>query len=950
MSIQEQIALLTHRTNRAWENARVPLDRFHAELDFAMKFADLFDDTRDEWNELVVKAAERVAAAVDAEGHEDIAKAVAEAEDILAPIGKAAKEYTIHCCGHAHIDMNWKWPWQETINVMRDTFVTIDRLMDEFPDFHFSQSQAAIYLAMEEYCPEVFEMIKRRVREGRWEIIASTWVEGDKNLASGESLCRHFLYTHEYMKTRMGLGENVKIDWSPDAFGHAWTMPSILARAGVSRYYHFRNGPGPWLYKWRSPDGSEILAFNDKDPYAYSGPVHAGFGAAMIPYVKETGLKDFLMMYGVGDHGGGPTRRDLRKAIEMADWPIYPTIKLSTIDAFFSAVENANATLPVVSKDLNFIFEGCYTSQSNIKLANRVSEIILPVAETAACIATALGQFDYPSELLCKAWRWTLFNQFHDILPGTGIGATYEYSQGLFQEIQATASTITSRALSVLAGRVDTASAVGSKTSMLGSGLGDGLGAGAGDPGIPGGVTAINAGAESAEPILIYNQKPWTRSETVYAKVWNKQLEDECVVVRDATGKEIKGQVIERGLYWGHSFTTVAFRAEDVPATGYKVYAIDSTIKPVEANGARISAMLGDIWGIKTPSPEPKIMENEFLKVEIDLASGAICSLIDKQTGREFVPEGELLGLLEICQEAPHDGAAWVIGQTPTVTRLTSGSDTDILRNGPNRVAIISTRKHNNTQIALEIGLNAGSRMVDFKLTTRWLEIGTPETGVPMLRVAFPVKLNDGTPTYEIPFGIQTRKQSTQEIPALKWADVSDDESGLTLVNNCKYGYSCDKNVLRLTLLRATYEPDPLADITDHEIRFGVVPHEGTLNAADAVRAGEEFNTPMAIMSATVQKGDLPSEMSFVEVLTPNVFLSTIKRAENSDALVIRMFETEGRDTTAKIKINSLIRPGAEAMETDILEHPLSVNTARMDGNTLLVAVPAFGQTTVKIG
>lgn len=953
MPFCDDYELSFHTLGQSAASANASLERFKCEAQFARQFAELFPKEQPEWEKLILKALKTVADGLTKKGGVDMDAIVDKAEGILAPIGKKAKDYTIHCCGHAHIDMNWLWPWPETVNVSHDTFLTADKLMEEFPEFRFSQSQASTYIAMEEYCPEVFQKIKKRVKSGQWEVTASTWVEGEKNFVSGESLCRHLLYTRGYLKDKLGLEpEDVKIDWSPDTFGHAHTLPAILQRGGVSRYYFHRAGPGYWLFKWRSPDGSEITAFQDKDKYAYNGHIDPpDMGAMLVSFVKETGLKDYLYMYGVGDHGGGPTRKDLRRAREVSQWPIFPTVKLSTTDAFFTAVEKANPKLPVIDRDLNFVFEGCYTSQSRVKRANRISEIAIPEAETAALIAGAVSGMDYPSDHVVKSWRDTLFNHFHDILPGSGIHATYDYSEGLFQQTLAATGAILTRSLRALASKVDTSLAAQCKPTTFGAGLGDGLGAGVGDAGLPGGVTAYNAGALCAEPVLIYNHKAWPRTETVYAKVWNKELADDRVLVRDSDGNETRGQVVARGNYWGHKYVTVAFEATDVPALGYKVYAIDSSASPVPCEGAKIGSILPErTTTMIREIGEAGILENEFLQVEVDSASGAIKHLIDKETGFDYVPEGRLLGVIEYYQEAHNGMTAWVIGQIKEVVPLTEGGTLSITQRGPNRVAVKTDRKHRSSTISVEIGLNAGSRMVDFTLNTHWLEIGTPETGTPMLRAAFPVNLGEGNARYEIPFGSQERPQGEQEIPALKWADVSDDKHGLTLVNDTKYGHSCKDNTLRLTLLRSSYEPDPLPEVADHEIKFAVVPHAGSCDIIDATRMGEQFNSPLAVVSATVQSGELPAEKSFVEVLTPNVFISTVKKAERSNAVVIRMFEAEGKKTTAKIRVSRIVKPGAKAVETDVLERPLAKNGANMDGDTISVAVPAYGIATVVVG
>jgi alpha-mannosidase len=412
MGFDEAFELMNREFAKSKETAAAPIDRLQNEMAFARKFAAALPEKTAEWEKLILKAGEHVAKALAAGGSIDAEKIAREAEDILAPIGEVAKGYTIHCAAHAHIDMNWMWPWQETVSVSADTFATMDKLMDEFPDFHYSQSQASTYIAMEEYHPEIFEMIKKRVKQGNWEVLASTWVEGDKNMFSGESLCRHLLYTRQYFSEKFGLKpEDVKIDWSPDTFGHAHTVPSILTRGGVNRYYFHRTGPNYWLFKWRSPDGSEIFAFKDKSMYGYNGPIDPNdMGTGLTTFTRETGVKDFLYLYGVGDHGGGPTRADLRRAKQLMQWPIFPTVKFSTTHAFFNAVEAANPKLPVIDGDMNFVFEGCYTSQSSVKRANRVSENILPEAETLALVAGALDGMEYPSDMLVTNWRRTLFS------------------------------------------------------------------------------------------------------------------------------------------------------------------------------------------------------------------------------------------------------------------------------------------------------------------------------------------------------------------------------------------------------------------------------------------------------------------------------------------------------------------------------------------------------------
>ena len=918
------------------------IQRIRQEIEFAGKFADLFPRQRAAWRNLVLRASDLVREKLAAGGAIDLSAVVAEAEKIMAPIGKAAKEYTIHCCGHAHIDMNWMWPWQETISVSHDTFSTVDKLMDEFPEFRFSQSQASTYIGMEEFCPEVFQMIKKRIKEGRWESTASMWVEGDKNMASGEILCRHLLYTRRYFNERFGLPYGaIKIDWECDTFGHCWTLPGILNRGGVTRYYFHRTGPQKWLYWWQSPDGSKVLGFRDK--LGYNGQIDAWISHWLVDYVKETGLKDWMYLYGVGDHGGGPTRRDLMRARELNSWPVFPTVKLSTTDAYYSAVEKHGDKIPVVKSELNYVFEGCYTSQSNIKRANRVSENILPEVEAISVVAGLAG-FPYPKDDLRKGWRMAMFNQFHDILPGSGSHATYEYAQGLFQETQAIAEAIRTRALRKLASRVDTSKASGVKLPKGdgGAGIGDGTGAGAGDPGIPGGVSAYNVGAVFAEPVLIFNPLGFPRSETVCAKVWNKDFPHDRVSVRDEAGNVTAGQVVGHGNYWGHDFVTVCFPAKDVPGVGYKVYTVDRVAWPVPTEGVSM--------------PAHGVMENELVRVEMDEASGAIKHLIDKATGYDMVPEGGLLGVLELHHESPRGMTAWEIGQVNRITRYAEDGRFHVTQRGPHRASVRTDRNVANSRVSVEVGLNAGSPMVDFTVQAHWIEIGDAQVGVPMLKIAFLTKVADPKATYEIAFGSIERPVDGHEVPALKWADLSGKrigakgECGITMVNADKYGHNAEENTLRLTLLRSSYEPDPIPETGDHTIRLAIAPHDGMCDVSAATRAGAAFGLPMNVASTDIHAGKLPPSKGFCEVLTPNVMLASVKKAEDSQAVIVRLFEMEGKDTIAKVKLSDIVKSGASAVEVDLMERPLRKSSAKLASGTLSVKIPAFGIASVKIG
>jgi alpha-mannosidase len=385
-------------------------------------------------------------------------------ERALLPAAGEAKALEIQCAAHAHIDMNWMWGYAETVAVTLDTFRTMLNLMDEYPDFTFSQSQASVYRIVEEHDPGMLAEIRSRVQEGRWEVTASTWVETDKNMPSGESLARHILYTKRYLGGLFGLApESLDLDFEPDTFGHNANVPEILAKGGVKHYYHCRGYDGHNLYRWRSASGAETVVY--REPLWYNATIDAGIAEHVPEFCAKHGMTTVLKVYGVGDHGGGPTRRDIERLQDMAAWPVFPTIRFGTFTEFFRKVNDIAPTLPVVDRELNFIFPGCYTTQTRIKAANRIGEARIDDAERFAAAAAVTVGVPYPRVSYEEAWRKLLFNHFHDILPGSGTIETREYAMGRFQEVVTTADQGTVKALRGIDAKVDTESLLAVKTA-----------------------------------------------------------------------------------------------------------------------------------------------------------------------------------------------------------------------------------------------------------------------------------------------------------------------------------------------------------------------------------------------------------------------------------------------------------------------------------------------------
>ncbi len=950
------------------------LERVRAELRFADQLCGAYPDMAEAWRALVLEAGQVIDAGLR-QGTADVERLTAEAEAILAPLCESAKQYTLLCIGHAHIDMNWQWSWPETVALTNDTFQTMLALMDEFPGFIFSQSQASVYAAIEKFNPAMFEQIRQRVREGRWEVIASQWVEGDTNMASGESISRHLLYTRAYFEEKFGLRpEDVRIDFEPDTFGHPATLPTILARGGVRYYYHCRGSRGPHLYWWVGSDGSRLLTLNDIQWYMHfdSGrriAVGPNMAYPLMDFAAATGLRVMPVLYGVGDHGGGPTRRDLRKLLEMDTWPIYPHLEFSTLHRFYEIAESEAVDLPEITGERNFIFDGCYTSQARQKEANRHGENLLYASEAAATLGYVLAGVAYPQDNLVEAWRHLLFDQFHDILPGSGVRSTRHFALGHAQDTQAAAGMARSNALRALARRVDTETLRGQfadggvlrayKDEME---AGIALGAGVGNSAGTGGESAFSMTRTSDRAYLIFNPLAFERTEVIRVKLWDTQLDPAMLVVTSEETEPQAVQVLGNGTYAGHAYTEVVFPVT-VPALGYRTVCVSD-------RGPEFRFPVPDDLGLwdglggaaRTREPRDTTLENEFLRLRVDPASGAVVSLTDKRTGHEYVEPGAPLGVLEMCREANEGMSAWVIGQFMERTPILQGGRLVKVHAGPHVETLRWSCSVGETALMLEISLARGIPRVDFQLQVDWREVGDRQRGIPHLRVCFPMALETPIARFEVPFGsIQRDLFRGEEVPAQRWVDLSNATGpGMTLVNTSKYGFNVEGTSLNMTLLRTSTEPDPLPDLGDHVISYALIPHGPDWAEGEMTREGEAFNVPPVVTSCDFHEGDLPPAASLIEVTPQNVRLVALKKEEGvaphdvtsvgGGAFVLRLVEVEGRDTEARVQFAPfLIVDQEQAFEVDILERSAETNTARLEGDVLRVPVPAYGITTVRV-
>lgn len=858
-------------------------------------------------------------------------------EQMLLPLSGEAKEYELILAAHAHIDMNWMWGWQETVAATIATFQTMLKLMREYPDFHFSQSQAAVYKIVEDYAPELMEEMKQRIKEGRWEVTASAWVETDKNMPSTESLLNHIYYTKKYLKEHWEVDPaSLDIDFSPDTFGHSAHLPELDSLGGVKYYYHCRGLDGDnALYRWTSPSGKELLVYREQ--HWYNSGINPLPGISIIDVAKRSGgLKTGLVVYGVGDHGGGPTRRDIERGLEMMEWPVFPKLRFGTFHDYFHTAEAVKEKLPVVDHELNITFPGCYTTQSRLKLGNRRSESSLYEAQFFDAITSGKAYNSYKEEQYESAWQNVLFTHFHDILTGSCVQETREHAMGLFSHSIATAGTRSSLAMQAIAGRIDTSGILPEEdvlpsqekiwSQSEGAGAGYGIHALEGTPG-------VEHGAGITRIFHTFNATALEKEENCTLTVWDWTGDLRYLYFEDSQGREIPFQLLDttQKTYWDHKYFRVLVKAE-TPAFGY------TTVVLRQREPEEYQIYLQPSKRTNMPT-ENILLENEYLRAEFDFKNGTLISLKDKETNQELLKAGERGGLRYLTTERDSSNA-WQIGRYTSIKEdcfqtLTLTVDNGTLRNG-----FTVQRSVMASKVKEEIYLEAGARALTIKLEIDWHEISREKEPVPVLLYHLPLT-ETGNFVYDVPGGIQYRKGMQLDVPALTYgASVSQKgDRAVFLASDSKYGFRGSDAGLSCTLINATYSPDPYPERGIHNITL----YAGTGEASPAVLNGLVFGLlhPLTFQSGSIHGGSLPLTDSFMQVKGGTGIISGINRVDNK--LAIRLSEICGQDTEVVLAVKSTPE---SAVLTD-LSGTAVISSLKVSGET--VTVPVKANTTVMV-
>jgi alpha-mannosidase len=826
-------------------------------------------------------AAELDVAALEAGDLAAFKASVAAVRARLKPVAAFAKRFTLYFDANAHIDAAWLWREKETVQVARNTFASVLRMMTLRPDFTYTQSQAVYYDWMERLYPDVFKGIQDRVKDGRWEIVGGMWVEPDCNLPSGESWMRQLLYAKRYFKSKFGT--DVALGWNPDSFGYNWNMPQLYAQAGIKAFITQKIGWNetnvfPYrLFWWEGPDGTRILTYF---PFDYVDTIEdpLRFADWARQFEANTGLTKMMILFGVGDHGGGPSLEMLARIDRLKSLDVYPAIEHGTAGRYLDWIRaQGTAALPVWKDELYLEYhQGTYTTQARNKAFNRSSEVLLTEAEKFTTLAATLGAAPRNAALE-EAWRTVLFNQFHDILPGSGIREVYLDSAEGYRDAQAIGKHELGKALDAIAGQVDT--------------------------------SAVKDGT----PLVVFNPLSWERTDLVRAPL--PEGEAACRVY-GLDGTELPSQVVTTGRY----AREILFVAAKVPSLGYMTFVL-GTGEPAAPAAS----------GAGSPLAVAKdAIENEFFKVSVDPATGWVRSVVDKRNGREILAGPA--NRLQLLEDKPAQWDAWNVGLTgvefPSAFRGAEAVET-----GPVRAVLRLTRDYlkpgakkdfptedfPSTFLTQDIILYPGLDRVDFRTDVDWWEERT------MLKVAFPLAVTADAASFEIPFGSIRRSTGSEtswdkakvEVPALRWADLSGPDYGASLINNSKYGYDVKGSTIRLSLLRSPDWPDPTADRGRHSIAYSLYPHAGGWAQAATVERGYEFNYPLLPVRTGVHGGSLPAARSFVRIEPANLVLTTVKKAEDSNAWVLQWYDATGVESEAVL---TLPRAPSRAVLSDIME------------------------------
>lgn len=791
---------------------------------------------------------------------------------------------TLHMIGNAHIDPVWLWRWPEGCHEVLASFRSaLDRLGED-PEFIFVSSSAAFYQWVEQLEPAMFEEIKARVAEGRWEVVGGWWIQPDCNIPGGESFVRQGLYAQRYFREKLGV--TARVGYNVDSFGHHGVLPQILKKSGMEAYVFARPSPQEQglpgrLFHWEADDGSRVLAF--RIPFEYCSS-----GRELDQHVRRTAgelrppQSELMCFYGVGNHGGGPTIENLASIRRLRERPDMPRLIFSSPNRFFQSVVASGRAqaLPVHHDDLQHHASGCYAAHSAIKYWNRRAEWALTTAEKWASAASVALGLPYPQEEFRRAWQGVLFNQFHDILAGTSIESAYEDARNLHGEALAIADRALTAATVALAWNIRT-------------------------PLEP-----------AARPIVAFNAHAWPARVLVETEFGPFKAEHMLV---DEQGQPVPVQAVQSEATAGGR-ARLCFMAE-LPPLGYRVYRVvpgapapsqgpDTTTDdrpPAPVVGGRSSVVASDTT-----------LENANLRATFDPQTGWLSSLYDKRHGVEALagPAAVPVALRDESDTWSHN----VFSFRDEAGRFTAES-VRLIERGPVRATVRVVSRYGGSRLLQDFSLAADGDMLTVAATVDWRERRRA------LKLRFPINVHFHRATSEQPYGSIDRFANGEEEPGQSWVDLSGSARdsgelyGVSIINDGKYSYDVMVRDVGLTVLRspiyahhdpAVPEPDAEYSYIDQgrqRLRYAIYPHAGGWEQAQTVRRAAELNqAPLTVLGTFHPAGRLAPTNAFAEASPANIVVGALKQAEDGDDLIIRAYESAKIATPATIGLPLLGR------------------------------------------
>ncbi len=815
--------------------------------------------------------------------------------------------------GNAHIDPVWLWRWQEGFQEIKATFRSALDRMKEDEDFVFVASSAAFYAWIEQNDPAMFAEIRQSVADGRWGLVGGWWIEPDCNLPGGESFVRQGLYGQRYFQSRFG--RIARVGYCPDSFGHNATLPQVLKRSGLDFYVFMRPGPHehpdlPHLFWWEADDGSRVLTY--RIPYAYGTS-----GAHLEAHIRRSAEllaadpHASMCFYGVGNHGGGPTRENLALIRTLGEDASLPLLNMALLEPVFVILSEQRIRLPVVHDELQHHASGCYAAHSGVKRWNRQAEQALATAEKWSTLATWLTRLSYPADDLERAWKDVLFNQFHDILAGTSIETAYDDARILYDEARAIAARAANAAVQSLAWQV-----------------------------------RIQPEPETM-PVVIFNPHAWT--SRVPVEVGLDVSDGGAYVVVDDTGATIPAQPV-RPEPAVPNVSQLSFLAE-LPALGYRTYRIKKSVDAGAAAGSKEQEAGTKLHHVTIGQAGAVILDNTWFRLEFDAAGGGV-RLFDKRVGADVFSAPAARA---VVIDDPSDTWSHGVFRFDREVGAFAVERVRLLEHGPVKSVVRVTSVYGASWLTQDFTLYGDLPQIDVQVTVDWHE------SFKLLRLTFPLNLVNPTATYEIPYGHIVRPTDGEEEPGQSWVDVSgilrgtETAYGLSLLNDGKYSFSVDGAVLGLTVLRSPiyahhipFTPDPegvytFMDQGLQSFRYALLPHAGTWKQAQPIQRAAELNQPPIVLKETYHPwGRLPQRAAFIAVEPDNIIVSVLKQAEDGGAWILRCYETHNVATPATIQlpywdrtiqtvfwpgeIKTFLIPGDRVsliLETDLLEREI---------------------------